>query len=59
VVLISSTIKNKSIRIGFLSIIAVWKQFFGYGVGFVESFVKINILRREPIEAFPYLFFKA
>jgi glycosyltransferase involved in cell wall biosynthesis len=53
-----SSIQNKSIKIGYLSIIAVWKQFYGYGIGFLESFVKVIILKQKPQEAFPELFFK-
>ncbi len=53
-----SSYQNKSFKIGYLSLIAVWKQFFGYGFGFIESFVKINLLRQKPQEAFPELFFK-
>lgn len=37
--------------------IAVWKQFTGYGMGFLESHIKINILKRKPEVAFPELFF--
>ena len=53
-----SAIQNKSIKIGYLSLIAVWKQFYGYGIGFLESFVKIIILKQKPQKAFPELFFK-
>ena len=53
-----STYQNKSFKIGMLSIKAVWKQFYGYGTGFLESFVKIIILNQKPEEAFPELFFK-
>lgn len=53
-----STYKNKSFKIGFLSIKAVWKQFYGYGTGFLISFIKIIILKHKPQEAFPELFFK-
>ncbi len=56
-ILLVSTIQNKSITIGLLSLVAVWKQFFGYGTGFLKSFFKINILKQQPIEAFPELFF--
>jgi glycosyltransferase involved in cell wall biosynthesis len=55
---LASTIQNKSIKIGSLSLIAVWKQFYGYGTGFITAFVKINILKQKPQEAFPELFFK-
>ncbi|MEA9412306.1 glycosyltransferase [Flavobacterium sp. PL02] len=57
-IFIVSTIQNKSLKIGFLSVIAVWKQFYGYGIGFLESFIKIIILKKKPQEAFPGLFFK-
>jgi glycosyltransferase involved in cell wall biosynthesis len=53
-----SSIQNKSIKIGYLSIIAVWKQFYGYGTGFLESYVKVILLKQNPQEAFPGLFFK-
>jgi glycosyltransferase involved in cell wall biosynthesis len=53
-----SSYQNKSFKIGLLSIKAVWKQFFGYGTGFLESFTKIIILNQKPEEAFPELFFK-
>ena len=53
-----SSYQNKSFKIGLLSIKAVWKQFYGYGTGFLESFIKIIILNQKPEEAFPELFFK-
>ena len=53
-----SSIQTKSIKIGYFSVIAVWKQFYGYGIGFLESFVKIIILKQKPQKAFPELFFK-
>jgi glycosyltransferase involved in cell wall biosynthesis len=56
-ILIFSTIQNKSIRIGFLSILATWKQFNSYGSGFINSFIKIKLLKQNPQQAFPELFF--
>jgi glycosyltransferase involved in cell wall biosynthesis len=53
-----SSHQNKSFKIGLLSIKAVWKQFLGYGTGFLESYIKIIILNQKPEEAFPELFFK-
>jgi glycosyltransferase involved in cell wall biosynthesis len=58
VLFLVSTYQNKSLKIGYLSLVAVWKQFYGYGTGFLESFVKIIILKQKPQEAFPELFFK-
>jgi glycosyltransferase involved in cell wall biosynthesis len=57
-IFIVSTFQNRSLKIGYLSVIAVYKQFFGYGFGFLESFFKIRILRQKPEIAFPELFFK-
>jgi len=58
VIFIVSSIQNRNPIIGVLSIVAVWKQFFGYGIGFLKSYFKINILRKKPQDAFPELFFK-
>jgi glycosyltransferase involved in cell wall biosynthesis len=57
-IFIFSSIQNKSFKIGFLSVIAVIKQFFGYGRGFLESYFKIIINKQKPERAFPELFFK-
>lgn len=57
-VFILSTLQNRSFKIGFLSIIAVWKQFYCYGNGFLESYIKIILLKQKPQEAFPELFFR-
>ena len=57
-IFVFSSLQNNSIKIGLLSIIAVVKQFFGYGIGFLESYLKIMILKQRPEHAFPELFFK-
>lgn len=57
-IFVVSSIQNRNPIIGLLSIVAVWKQFFGYGFGFLKSFFKINILKQKPQIAFPELFFK-
>ncbi|MFZ4670580.1 MAG: glycosyltransferase [Flavobacterium sp.] len=57
-VFVFSSNQNKSFKIGFLSVIAVSKQFFGYGRGFLKSYFKIIINKEKPEEAFPELFFK-
>jgi glycosyltransferase involved in cell wall biosynthesis len=57
-IFIVSTIQNKSFKIGFLSIYAVVNQFWGYGIGYLKSFLKIKILKQQPEKAFPELFFK-
>jgi glycosyltransferase involved in cell wall biosynthesis len=57
-IFVFSSIQNKSFKIGYLSVIAVSKQFFGYGRGFLESYFKIIINKQKPEIAFPELFFK-
>ena len=58
-IFVVSSYQNKSIKIGYLSVIAVWKQFFGYGLGFINSYFKIIVLKQNPQKAFPELFFKS
>jgi len=57
-IFIDSSVKNNNVKIGVLSVFALFIQFFGYGLGFLESTIKISILKQKPQEAFPYLFFK-
>jgi len=57
-ILIDSSIKNKSIYIGILSVMAVFVQFFGYGIAFLKSSFLINFLKKDPQKQFPFLFFK-
>jgi glycosyltransferase involved in cell wall biosynthesis len=58
VLFLVSTYQNKSFKIGYLSMKAVWKQFYGYGTGFIESFIKVIVLKQKPEAVFPELFFK-
>ncbi|MGO2359046.1 MAG: glycosyltransferase, partial [Mesonia sp.] len=53
-----SSLENKSIKIGFLSVMALLVQFYGYGVGFLKSTYYIRLLKRKPKEVFPELFFE-
>jgi len=55
---IDSLLKNKNLKIAFLSLIAVAIQFVGYGYGFLKSTLKVNLNKKEPQELFPKLFFK-
>jgi glycosyltransferase involved in cell wall biosynthesis len=56
-IFILSSIQNRSISVGFLSMIATWIQFKNYGFGFLISYIRISILKQKPQEAFPELFF--
>jgi glycosyltransferase involved in cell wall biosynthesis len=57
-VFIFALFKEKNLKIGFLSVYAVFLQFLGYGSGYLLSFFYLNILRKEAAEIFPHLFFK-
>ncbi len=56
-ILIDSSVKNRSIYIGLLSLVAVFVQFFGYGMAFLKSSFFINLLKKDPQKQFPSLFF--
>lgn len=53
-----ATIQSGNLKVGFLSIFAVAIQFYGYGIGFLKSYVAIHIRKLNPEKAFPELFFK-
>ncbi len=58
VLFIDASIKNKSVLVGFLTVPAVFVQFFGYGIAFLKSTIYIQWLKRDPRKVFPYLFFE-
>jgi len=53
-----STVKNRSLEIGLLSLLALFIQFFGYGLAFFKSTFFIRFLNKDPEQQFPNLFFK-
>lgn len=53
-----ASFRYKSLKIGVMSVWAVCVQFYGYGKGFLQSHVQVNLLKRAPEKVFPYLFFK-
>jgi len=57
-IFIDSLLKNRSVLIALLSLVAVGVQFMGYGLGFLKSTFLINFSKRKPQELFPKLFFK-
>ncbi len=57
VVFIDSLLKNKSITIALLSLLAVGIQFSGYGYGFLKSMLFLRLTKKKPQELFPELFF--
>ncbi len=56
-IFIDSLIKNRSLSIAILSLVAVAIQFLGYGLGFLKSAIFINFSKKSPEELFPRLFF--
>lgn len=56
-ILVDATWKNNSIQIGIYSLVAVFIQFFGYGIAFLQSYLKVHILNKDAAKAFPFLFF--
>ena len=57
-ILLDSTLQNKSIKIGFLSIRAAFVQLMGYGFGFLEAGWKRCIKGKDEFAAFEKNFYK-
>ena len=55
---IDSTIKNRSLRVGLLSVPAAFVQLMGYGLGFIESWWKRCVLKQDEFQAFEKTFYK-
>ena len=53
-----STIKNKSLWVGLLSVPAAFVQLMGYGFGFIESWWKRCVLKKDEFTAFEKNFYK-
>ena len=47
IICIDSSIKNRSLRVGLLSVPAAFTQLMGYGLGFIESWWKRCVLKKE------------
>ena len=58
IIFIDSSIKNKSLWVGLLSIPAAFVQLMGYGFGFIESWWKRCILKQDEFTAFEKNFYK-
>ena len=55
---IDSSLRNKSLWVGLLSIPAAFVQLMGYGFGFIESWWKRCILKQDEFTAFEKNFYK-
>ncbi|MGM5471047.1 glycosyltransferase [Flavobacteriaceae bacterium LMO-SS05] len=51
-------IESKNLSVAIQSMLAILIQFFGYGYGFLSSTIAIKVLRKNPEQQFPNLFFK-
>lgn len=58
ILLIDSSIRNKKILVGLLSVPASFIQLTGYGSGFLYAFWNSIILKKEKTEAFKHTFYK-
>lgn len=58
IILVDSAVKNHSIVIGFLSIIAAYVQLIGYGLGFIDAWWRRIVLKQDEFQAFSKTFYK-
>jgi len=58
IICIDSTIRNHSFKVGLLSIPAAFTQLMGYGLGFIESWWKRCVLKKDEFQAFEKTFYK-
>lgn len=57
-IIILSSIQNKSLKVGLLSVITTFIQFIAYGFGFLKSWVLLNVFHKDPKKTFPSHFSK-
>jgi len=57
-IFVDSSLKNKSLRVGLLSVPAAFTQLMGYGLGFIESWWKRCVLKQDEFTAFEKNFYK-
>jgi len=53
-----STVKNRSLRVGLLSVPAAFIQLMGYGLGFLQAWWKRCVLKKDEFQAFEKTFYK-
>ena len=58
VILADSSCRNRSVRIGVLSIAAAYTQLMGYGLGFISAWWKRCVCGRDEFSAFEKTFYK-
>ena len=58
IICVDSTCRNKSLKVGLLSVPAAFVQLMGYGLGFIESWWKRCVLGKDEFQAFEKNFYK-
>lgn len=58
IIFIDSMLKNKSLKVGLLSVPATFVQLMGYGFGFIESWWKRCVKKQDEFTAFEKNFYK-
>ena len=56
VIFVDSLLKNKNSAVAALSVFSTLVQFLGYGLGFLRSFFRLNVLQKSMKETFPRMF---
>lgn len=57
-IILMAAMQFDSLKIGFLAALTTLIQFFNYGFGFLNSWIRINLFRQNPEKAFPAHFSK-
>ena len=57
IIFVDSSIKNRSLWVGLLSVPAAFTQLMGYGFGFIESWWKRCVLKKDEFQAFEKNFY--
>ena len=58
IIFLASSLANRSLWVGLLSIVAAYVQLLGYGTGFIRCWWQRNVLGRDEFEAFKENFYK-
>ena len=56
-IFIHAIVVERSLFIGGLSVLTTMVQMFSYGIGFLESWIKLNVMKKSPQQAFPNHFY--
>lgn len=58
-IFVSASVRFASVKVGWLSVITTFVQFFNYGYGFLLAQFRLNILRQKAEKAFPSHFYQS